>query len=95
MPITADHIRTTVDAYLNARPAEKERLARITTLLDDPAADITSRKEFRGTLRRERSWPIPRGESSTSNTWPLGAGCCPADTLNRATPLSSPRHCAS
>ncbi|WP_030608122.1 NUDIX hydrolase [Streptomyces achromogenes] len=48
MPITATHIRATVDAYLNVRPEEKERLACITALLDDPAADIASRKEFRG-----------------------------------------------
>lgn len=48
MPITADHIRATVDAYLHVRPEEKERLTRITELLDDPVADITSRKEFRG-----------------------------------------------
>ncbi|MEU0695736.1 NUDIX domain-containing protein [Streptomyces niveus] len=47
MPIAADHIRETLDAYLHTHPAEKERLAAIHELLD-AEADLVSRKEFRG-----------------------------------------------
>lgn len=47
MPITADHIRTTVTAYLDRHPQEKAGLAELLGLLD-AGADLTSRKEFRG-----------------------------------------------
>lgn len=47
MPITPDHIRETLDAYLDAHPDEKWQLAVIAELLDAPA-DLTNRKEFRG-----------------------------------------------
>ncbi|MFE1450756.1 NUDIX hydrolase [Streptomyces olivaceoviridis] len=48
MAMTADHIRATLAAYLDACPEDKERLACLSALLDDSAADLTSRKEFRG-----------------------------------------------
>ena len=48
MPITAQHVRETVDAYLADHPAEKDGLAVLTQTLDQAGATITSRKEFRG-----------------------------------------------
>ncbi|WLW54957.1 NUDIX hydrolase [Streptomyces sp. YU58] len=47
MTITADHIRETLDDYLDVHPGEKERLAAIPELLDN-SAELASRKEFRG-----------------------------------------------
>ena len=47
MPITADHIRVTVTAYLDEYPQDKGPLSDILELLEADA-DITSRKEFRG-----------------------------------------------
>ncbi|MGW3388309.1 NUDIX hydrolase [Streptomyces cinereoruber] len=47
MPITSDHIRETLDAYLDVHADEKRRLSVLTELLDAGAA-LTSRKEFRG-----------------------------------------------
>ncbi|MFS0692016.1 NUDIX hydrolase [Streptomyces nitrosporeus] len=47
MPITADHIRTTVAEYADAHPEDKHALAPLGELLDQ-GADVTSRKEFRG-----------------------------------------------
>jgi 8-oxo-dGTP pyrophosphatase MutT (NUDIX family) len=47
LAITADHIRATLTAYLDAHPEEKPDLASVLDLLDT-GADLTSRKEFRG-----------------------------------------------
>lgn len=47
MAITADHIRATVNSYLDEHPEEKSRLAIALDLLDS-GADLSSRKEFRG-----------------------------------------------
>ncbi|MFE9372485.1 NUDIX hydrolase [Streptomyces sp. NPDC006711] len=47
MPITADHIRTTLGEYTDAHPEHKRALAPLGELLDQ-GADVTSRKEFRG-----------------------------------------------
>ncbi|MCX4665626.1 NUDIX domain-containing protein [Streptomyces sp. NBC_01381] len=47
MPVTAAHVRTMLNDYLDARPDEKPLLAPLTELLD-AEADVTSRKEFRG-----------------------------------------------
>jgi 8-oxo-dGTP pyrophosphatase MutT (NUDIX family) len=47
LAITADHIRTTLIAYLDAHPEDKPDLAPILDLLGS-GGDITSRKEFRG-----------------------------------------------
>ncbi|GBQ02730.1 NUDIX hydrolase [Streptomyces spongiicola] len=47
MPITPDHIRTTVAEYTDAHPGDKHTLAPLGELLDQ-GADVTSRKEFRG-----------------------------------------------
>ncbi|MET9862807.1 NUDIX domain-containing protein [Streptomyces smyrnaeus] len=47
MPITAAHIRETIEVYLAAHPDEKVQLAPVLDLLD-AGADLTSRQEFRG-----------------------------------------------
>lgn len=47
--ITADHIRSTLAAYLERHPEEKPDLAAAVELAGDgTGADLTSRKEFRG-----------------------------------------------
>ncbi|MEC4020031.1 NUDIX hydrolase [Streptomyces sp. H27-D2] len=47
MAITADHIRSTLTAYLDEHPEEKPELAFALDLLDT-GADLTTRSEFRG-----------------------------------------------
>ncbi|MGH3309536.1 MAG: NUDIX hydrolase [Streptomyces sp.] len=47
LPITADHIRATLTAYLNEHPEEKPDLTLVLDLLDS-GADLTIRSEFRG-----------------------------------------------
>ncbi|MDH6123032.1 8-oxo-dGTP pyrophosphatase MutT (NUDIX family) [Kitasatospora sp. GAS204A] len=47
MPITAQHVSETVNAYLDVHSDEKAEFATLFGLLDD-GADIASRKEFRG-----------------------------------------------
>lgn len=47
MPISADHIATTVTAYLDRHPADKDSLAGLVELLGTHA-DLTNRKELRG-----------------------------------------------
>ncbi|MHC3818093.1 NUDIX hydrolase [Streptomyces sp. NBC_00341] len=46
MPISKDHIRTTLNSYLRVHPEEKLGLSPVLALLDMDA-DLTSRKEFR------------------------------------------------
>ncbi|MFG2650980.1 NUDIX hydrolase [Streptomyces sp. NPDC048436] len=48
MPITAQHVRETVDAYLAEHPDEKDGLSTLVQTLDDAGDGIASRKEFRG-----------------------------------------------
>ncbi len=45
LAITADHIRTTLTAYLDTHPEDKPDLTPVLDLLDT-GADLTSRKEF-------------------------------------------------
>lgn len=47
MPITADHIRSTLAAYTDAHPEDGPALAVAYELLNN-GADLTSRKEYRG-----------------------------------------------
>ncbi|PSK58017.1 putative DHNTP pyrophosphohydrolase [Streptomyces sp. 111WW2] len=47
MAVTADHVRSTLDAYLDAHPEDKGQLAPLVELLDE-VPDVTSRSEFRG-----------------------------------------------
>ncbi|MGW7431881.1 NUDIX hydrolase [Streptomyces sp. NPDC054861] len=48
MPITAQHVRETLDAYLANHPDEKDALSVVTEVLDEAGDSIASRKEFRG-----------------------------------------------
>lgn len=48
MPINAQHVRETLDAYLAQHPEDKEPLAPLLEVLDEAGDTITSRKEFRG-----------------------------------------------
>jgi 8-oxo-dGTP pyrophosphatase MutT (NUDIX family) len=48
MPITAQHIRDTLTAYLDQHPEDKDSLTALTGALEHSAETITSRKEFRG-----------------------------------------------
>ncbi|GGV71084.1 hypothetical protein GCM10010277_82690 [Streptomyces longisporoflavus] len=48
MPITAQHVRETVDAYLAENPGDEESLAPLVETLDQAGDTIGSRKEFRG-----------------------------------------------
>ena len=48
MPITAQHVRETLDAYLDQHPMEKDSLAVLAEVLDAAGDSIASRKEFRG-----------------------------------------------
>lgn len=48
MPITAQHIRDTLTAYLDQRPEDKDSLSALINALEDTAGTITSRKEFQG-----------------------------------------------
>ncbi|GLV77857.1 NUDIX hydrolase [Streptomyces hygroscopicus] len=47
IPITADHIRTTIAAYLDEHPEDKRELGVVLGLLDD-GDDLTSRKTLPG-----------------------------------------------
>ncbi|MFI6121665.1 NUDIX hydrolase [Streptomyces sp. NPDC051064] len=47
MPITAQHIRTTITAYLDQHPEDKSEIAVVQGLLDD-GDDLTSRKTLPG-----------------------------------------------
>lgn len=48
MPITAQHVRETLAAYLTEHPNEADRLSAITATLDQAGDGIASRKEFLG-----------------------------------------------
>ncbi|MFJ8440309.1 NUDIX hydrolase [Kitasatospora griseola] len=47
MPVTTEHIRATVEAYLHRWPGDRERLGRLLVALED-GADITDRSVMRG-----------------------------------------------
>ena len=48
MPITAQHVRDTLDTYLAGHPGEKEALSGLFEVLDEAGDRIASRKEYRG-----------------------------------------------
>ncbi|MER8071980.1 NUDIX domain-containing protein [Streptomyces sp. NPDC094034] len=48
MPVTAQHVRETVDAYLAEHPDENDSLSALIRTLDQAGDTIASRKEFRG-----------------------------------------------
>lgn len=47
MAITAEHIRSTLNAYLDQYPEEKHQFTSVLGMLDE-GAEVTSRKEYRG-----------------------------------------------
>ena len=78
MPITPDHIRETLDQYLDAHPDEKWRLAAIPELLD-ASADLAKRKEFRGHVTAGAILADPAGrvlhiKHRALNRWLLPGG---------------------
>jgi 8-oxo-dGTP pyrophosphatase MutT (NUDIX family) len=48
MPITAQHVRETLDAYLANHPDEKDSLSVLSEVLYEAGDSIASRKEYRG-----------------------------------------------
>ncbi|MFI1092719.1 NUDIX hydrolase [Streptomyces sp. NPDC020917] len=48
MPITAQHVRDTLTAYLDQRPEDKDSVSTLLDALENTAETITSRKEFGG-----------------------------------------------
>lgn len=48
MPISAQHVRDTLDAYLVQHPEDKDALSALVEVLDEAGDSIASRKEFRG-----------------------------------------------
>ncbi|MCX4725829.1 NUDIX hydrolase [Streptomyces sp. NBC_01306] len=48
MPITAQHVRETLDTYLARHPEEKDSLSVLSEVLDKAGDSIASRREFRG-----------------------------------------------
>ncbi|MGD6762028.1 NUDIX hydrolase [Streptomyces sp. BH097] len=48
MPITAQHVRDTLDAYLAEHPDEKDALSVLSEVINEAGDSIASRKEYRG-----------------------------------------------
>jgi len=48
MPLTAQHVRESLDAYLTQHPDEKDQLSVLAEVLDETGDSIASRKEYRG-----------------------------------------------
>ncbi|MGP3990675.1 NUDIX hydrolase [Streptomyces sp. 3N207] len=48
MPITAQHVRDTVNAYLANHPDEKDALSPLCEVVEQAGDSVASRKEFRG-----------------------------------------------
>jgi 8-oxo-dGTP pyrophosphatase MutT (NUDIX family) len=79
MPITALHVRETVDAYLAEHPDERDGLAPLIQALDRAGDGITSRKEFQGHVTAGAALLRPDGrvltiEHRTLRKWLLPGG---------------------
>lgn len=79
MPITADHVRDTLTAYLDQHPEDKEPLAELIDVLDLAGDSIASRKEFRGHVTAGAILLRPDGrvltiEHRALNRWLLPGG---------------------
>ncbi|KUL32053.1 NUDIX hydrolase [Streptomyces regalis] len=86
MAITADHIRKTLDDYLDVHPHDKGRLVTLLELLD-ASADLASRKEFRGHVTSGAVLADPAGrvlhvKHLALNCWLLPGGHLEADDVN-------------
>ncbi|HCA87497.1 MAG TPA: NUDIX hydrolase [Streptomyces sp.] len=65
MPITGQHVRETVDAYLAEHPDEKVSLSDLVETLDQAGDTIASRKEFRGHITAGAALLRPDGRVLT------------------------------
>ncbi|MFF8992352.1 NUDIX hydrolase [Streptomyces sp. NPDC014983] len=79
MPITAQHVRATIDAYLADHPDEKEALALLCERVEKTGDSIASRKEFRGHVTAGAVLVRPDGrvltvEHRSLRTWLLPGG---------------------
>ncbi|MCX4588255.1 NUDIX domain-containing protein [Streptomyces sp. NBC_01549] len=79
MPITTQHVRDTLDAYLTQRPDEKDQLAVLTEVLDEAADSIVSRKKYRGhatagAILLRPDGPILQIEHKALGTWLFPGG---------------------
>ncbi|MFE0255270.1 NUDIX hydrolase [Streptomyces sp. NPDC059010] len=86
MTITADHIRETLDDYLDVHPHDKGQLVDLLELLD-ASADLTSRKEFRGHVTAGAILADPAGRvlhlrHVALNRWLLPGGHVEADDIS-------------
>ncbi|MGW5097084.1 NUDIX hydrolase [Streptomyces nodosus] len=91
MPITAQHVRQTLDAYLAEHPEEKAKLSVLDSLLDEVGDSISSRKHFAGHVAAGALLLRPDGrvlliEHRALRKWLLPGGHCEADdsTLREA-----------
>jgi 8-oxo-dGTP pyrophosphatase MutT (NUDIX family) len=79
MPITAQHVRETLGAYLNSHPEDKNGLSALSEVLDQAGDMIASRKEFRGHVTAGAVLLRPDGrvltiEHRALRTWLLPGG---------------------
>lgn len=79
MSITAQHVRETLDAYLDEHPEDKAELAELVRILDEAGDGIASRKEFRGHVTAGAVLLRPDGrvltiEHRALNRWLLPGG---------------------
>ncbi|MEU8976495.1 hypothetical protein AB0D11_46395 [Streptomyces monashensis] len=88
MTITADHIRTTLAAYVERHPSTQAELDVFTRLLDD-GDDLTSRKTAPGHVTAGAILIGPTTESCTSTTTPPAYGFRSVATSNPPTAPSS------
>ncbi|MFD0393981.1 NUDIX domain-containing protein [Streptomyces nogalater] len=65
MPITAQHVRDTVDAYLADHPDEKDALSPLREAVEQTGDSVASRKEFRGHVTAGAALVRPDGRVLT------------------------------
>lgn len=65
MPITAQHVRDTVNAYLADHPDEKDTLSPLREVVEQAGDSIASRKEFRGHVTAGAALVRPDGRVLT------------------------------
>ncbi|MGY1436495.1 NUDIX hydrolase [Streptomyces reniochalinae] len=77
MPITAQHVRETLGAYLAEHPHEKDALSSIGEVADAAGSAIASRKEFRGHVTAGAALLRPDGRVLTIEHRALGQWLLP------------------
>ncbi|MDT0609964.1 NUDIX hydrolase [Streptomyces lancefieldiae] len=65
MPITAQHVRDTVAAYLADHPEEKDALSAVGEVVEQAGDSVASRKEFRGHVTAGAALVRPDGRVLT------------------------------